>query len=351
MDTVLNNIYFSLKTGYCNPETLYIAAKNKLPKLRRSDVIKWLSAQSTYTLHKPARRHYTRNRILVTYIDELWQVDLADLSNIQKYNNGYKYLLTCIDCFSKYAWAVPTKNKNSISVTNAMQEIFKSDRKPTKIQSDRGKEFLNKDFQDLLKNNDIKFYTTNNETKCSIIERFNRTLKEKMYRYFTYENTYKYMDVLEDLLYNYNNSVHRTIGCAPIDVNEENENEILQKVFRIDQNKDVKFKFEVGDNVRINKLKRLFDKGYTANWSEEIFTISKRFPRFPPVYTLKDYSNEEIEGMFYEKELQKVIKTDDFYVIEKILKQRKRNGKMEYFVKWRGHPDSMNSWATDIRKV
>jgi len=184
-----------------------------------------------------------------------------------------------------------------------------------------------------------------------IIERFNRTLKEKMYKYFKHENTYNYHNVLEDLMQNYNNSVHRTIGYAPSNVNQDNENEILQKVFRIDQNKEVKFKFDVGETVRINKLKRLFDKGYTANWSEEIFTISKRFPRIPPVYTLKDYSNEEIEGMFYEKELQKVVKTDGFYVIEKILKQRKRNGKTEYFVKWRGHPDSMNSWATDLRKV
>jgi len=136
---------------------------------------------------------------------------------------------------------------------------------------------------------------------------------------------------------------HMTIGYAPSNVNQNNENEILQKVFRIDQTENVKFKFEVGETVRINKLKRLFDKGYyTANWSEEIFTISRRFPRVPPVYTLKDYSNEEIEVMFYEKELQK---------IEKILKQRKRNGKTEYFVKWRGHQDSMNSWATDLRKV
>jgi len=172
-----------------------------------------------------------------------------------------------------------------------------------------------------------------------------------MYKYFTPENTYKYIDTLKDLLFNYNNSVHRTFGYAPSNVNEENENEILQKAFRIDQNKEVNYKFEVGETVRINKLKILFDKGYTANWSEEIFTISKRFPRIPPVYTLKDYSHEEIEGMFYEKELQKVIKIDDFYVIERILKQRKRNGKIEYFVKWSGHPDSMNSWATELRKV
>jgi len=179
LENVLSKIYFNLKTGYCNPRKVYSVAKKIYPKLKIKQVTDWLSSQPTYTLHKPAQRHYSRNRILVSCIDELWQIDLADLSNIQKHNDGLKYLLTCIDCFSTFAWAVPIKNKNSESVTRAMNTIFKAGRIPYKVQSDRGKKFLNKEFQNLLESKDIDFYTTNNETKCSIVERFNRTLKEK----------------------------------------------------------------------------------------------------------------------------------------------------------------------------
>jgi len=119
-----------------------------------------------------------------------------------------------------------------------------------------------------------------------------------MYKYFTHENTYKYIDILDDLLYNYNHSKHRTIGYAPCDVDENNENEIIQKVFRLKSDNGMKFKYKVGDTVRVNKLKRLFDKGYTWNWSEEIFSVSNRFAHSPPVYKLKDYADQEIEGVF-----------------------------------------------------
>lgn len=334
IDQTLEKLYYDLKQGYSNADKLYTQARQKLPTIKRSDIEKWLSSQSAYTLHKPARRKYSRNRILVTYIDELWQLDLADVSNIRKYNDGFRYILTCIDCFSKYAWAVTLKTKSSVSVTDAMRNILKCGRVPWKIQTDRGKEFLNKDFLNLLKRKYIHFYTTNNnETKCSIVERFNRTLKEKMYKYFTHKNTYKYIDILDDFLHNYNNSVHRTIGFAPGKVNAQNENEILQKVFRLNSDDTATFKYQIGDTVRVNKLKRLFDKGYLANWSEEIFKICKRLARNPPVYVIKDYNNEEIEGTFYEKELQKVDNPNTNYIVEKIIKTRTRNKKKEYWVK------------------
>lgn len=351
MEKVLSDLYYNVRTGYSNPVTLYRAAKRKNPKVSQKDVEKWLSAQNAYTLHKPARRRYKRNKIIVSCIDDLWQVDLADMSNIANHNDGFKYILTCIDCFSKHSWAVPTKTKGSLNVTDAMKTILNEGRVPYKLQSDRGKEFLNKDFQNLLKVHEIEYFTTNNETKCSIVERFNRTLKEKMYKYFTHSNSYRYVDVLDDLLYNYNHSKHRTIGYAPSDVDESNENEIYDKVFQLEPDKITKFKFQLGDTVRVNKLKRFFDKGYTWNWSEEIFTISKRYERVPPVYSLKDCEGEDIEGVFYEKELQKVIKTDGYHVVEKVLKQRNNRGKTEYLVKWRGYPETMNSWVTDLKKL
>ena len=113
----------------------------------------------------------------------------------------------------------------------------------------------------------------------------------------------------------------------------------------------IQFKFEFGDKVRISNLTRPFKKGYLPKWTEEIFTISSRISRRPPVYKVKDYDGEEIEGTFYEEELQKVTKTDQVYRIERVLKKRKRNGKMEYFVKWFGYPDKFSSWVDHIHKL
>ena len=109
----------------------------------------------------------------------------------------------------------------------------------------------------------------------------------------------------------------------------------------------------MGDQVRISKIKRTFEKGYLPNFSKEIFTISRQIPRDPPVYKLKDYDGEELKGTFYEKELQKVIKPNDVYEVEKILKKRGKGNNVQYFVKWLGYPNKFNSWirASDINKL
>ena len=273
------------------------------------------------------------------------------MQKLAKFNDGYKYILTCIDLFSKFGWAIPLVSKTSENIKSAFQQIFKTGRQPYKLQTDAGTEFINKEVQKFLKDHDIDFFTTKSETKASVVERFNRTIKEKMWRIFTKQNSYRYIDFLKDLLENYNNSFHRTIKMKPVDVNSSNENEILNKVFRIDQ-KLVKFKFKIGDKVRISKVKRTFEKGYTPNWTEEYFIINDRYPRSPPVYTLKDQQDDQISGIFYEPELQK-IKTSslDLHVIEKILRKRIRNNKTEYFVKWRGYPDKFNSWTSDVIKL
>lgn len=351
MYETLSKIYFNPETGYCSVKNLFEQAAKVSPGITLQQVKTWLSGQSTYTLHKQARRHYTRNKVLVGGIDEQWQMDLADLSNLQKHNGGYKFVLTCIDVFSKYAWAVPLKNKSSSVVTEAFDLILKNGREPFRLQTDKGKEFLNKDFQTFLKKMHINFFTTNSETKCAIVERFNRTLKDRMFKYFTQNNTYNYVDVLPLLLTAYNNSHHRTIGMPPASVSLENENEILNKVFRVDSTLPIIFKFEIGDTVRISKIKRHFEKGYLPNWTEEIFVVCGKFARKPPVYTLKDKNGEKIEGIFYEPEIQKIDDQQVYFIVEEVVKTRKRNGKTEHFVKWRGYPENFNSWVTDLKRI
>jgi hypothetical protein len=190
----------------------------------------------------------------------------------------------------------------------------------------------------------------NDDIKAAIVERFNRTLKVRMYRYFTAKHTNRWIDVLQSLIDSYNKSFHRTIGMAPNDVTPENAREVAERMY---PPKVVpKFKFQLGDTVRITIYKHIFVKGYIQNWSEEVYTISERHVSNPPTYSIKDLAGEEIKGRFYEQELQSVVKSrEDEYIVEKVLKTRKRNGLLEHYVKWRGYADKFNSWTTEIHSV
>jgi hypothetical protein len=267
------------------------------------------------------------------------------MSHLAKHNDNYRYLLTIIDVFSKYAWTVPLKKKDSNSVTDAFETIF-ADRKPLKLQTDKGREFVNAQLQNKLEERSIQFYTSqNDDIKASVAERFNRTLKSKMWRYFTHKNTYRYVDVLQDMIHSYNHTRHRTIGCAPVEVKAENTDEIRVKMYGPDVASETKLK--VGDKVRISKTRRTFDKGYLPNWTEEIFTIVEAMRTTPPTYKIADLDGEIIQGTFYDRELQHVVKTEEVYKIEKIMRTRRRGGKKEYFVKWKGYPDKFNSWVDE----
>ena len=325
----LREVYYdaSHPAGYSGVNGLYKAAKKKGLKITLNVVKKWLQGQDTYTLHKPARKKFRRNRVIVTGMDSQWEADLADLTSLRRQNKGYRYLLTCIDVLSKYAWVVPFKDKKGVTLVKAFKKILKSGRSPVRLFTDSGTEFKNKHFQKLLKTNEIHYFTPRNEIKCSIVERFNRTLKTKMWKYFTSKNTSKYIDVLPKLVKAYNETKHRSIGTTPASVTIANQMIIRKRLYGEDSSvpKNKIFNFKEGDRVRISKVKMTFEKGYRANWTEEIFVISKCLKRDPPVYRIKDLEGEELEGTFYEKELQKVNKTDDdLYIVDKVLKRRKR---------------------------
>ena len=350
MNEYLTKVYYDPKRsgGFGGVNRLYADVKKEGKfDISREQIKEWLMAQDAYTLHKPIRRNFRRNRVFVGGIDQQWQMDLADMQSMQNFNDGYRYLLVCIDVFSKYAWVVPLKNKTGPSLVQAFKIILSSGRKPEKIMTDQGTEFLNRHFRELMKEEGIELYNTYNETKASVVERLIRTLKTKMWRYFTAKKTMRYIDMLPDLVYSYNHSVHRSIKAKPVDVSVENEKKVWDTLYS-DHSvvKNVKYNFKIGDQVRISKIKRKFEKGYLPNFSKEIFTISKQIPRDPPVYKLKDFDGEELKGTFYDKELQKVIKRDDVYEVEKILKKRGRGENVQYFVKWLGYPNKFNSWVS-----
>ena len=318
----------------------------------KKEVKEWLQTQDPYTLHKPTRRRFPRRQVIVYGIDHQWQADLVDVAKLASYNKGFKYLLTCIDVLSRYAWVVPLKDKTGKSLKEAFQVLFKSGRHPIRLQTDRGTEFTNRVFQKFLKENDVHHFSTyNDETKASIVERFNRTLKSKMWKYFTHREVLTYEDVLPDLVESYNRTYHRTIGMAPSEVTWANQTTVSKRLYGRKGPK-TSCKFVAGDRVRLSKARRTFKKGYLPNWTEELFTIVKCIETRPPVYVVKDDHGEILEGTFYTEELQKVIKKDNIYKIETILKKRKKGRRVQYLVKWLGYPETFNSWIfkTDLQK-
>lgn len=194
----------------------------------------------------------------------------------------------------------------------------------------------------------IDIYHTYSEHKSAIIERFNRTLKEMMWKYFTANSTHRWIDVIQDLVDQYNNRKHRTIGMSP---NEalEHEEELLEaqhkRVQKIYNTKTSKPKFKVGDYVRISRIKGPFEKGYHINWSREVYRVYEVDDKFPYTYKLIDDLGNVIKGSFYEQELQKT-SADRTREVEKILAKRVVNGETQYLVKYLGYSDEHNEWIS-----
>jgi len=349
----------SIEKLYTNPanpgsfsgEAAFIRSlKNK--KINKDDIKSFLESFEPFTIHKPMRKKFTRRRVVVPNMDHTWQADLVDVSKYADENDGNKFLLTCIDVFSKYAWVEPLINKNGKTVTQAFKKIY-GDRKCQKLHVDKGSEFYNKEFLSFCKENKISIYSTNSELKACVVERFNRSLRERMHRYFSYTDKNKYIDILQDLVKSYNNSYHRSIKCTPISINSKSDqNKIYQNLYKYRKDdgdkSEITLKFKIGDKIRVSKSKRTFEKGYTPNYTIEIFIIDKVFPTIPPTYAIKDLLGEEINGTFYEQEIQKISETaEPIYRIEKIIRKKKEKNQTKYFVKWLGYPDKFNSWINE----
>ena len=239
-------------------------------------------------LHKPIIRNFNKRKVYSQFKDNIWGVDLADMLSLSRKNKAIKYLLCAIDLYSKYAFVIPLKDKKGISIVNAFDKVIKqSNRKPNKIWVDQGGEFYNNVFEKWLSDNDINMYSTYNESKSVVAKRFIRTLKNKLYKHMTATGKNVYYDVLDDVVNKYNNTKHSTIKMKPIDVGDNNK-----RVY-IDEHNEKDRRFKVGD------------KGYTPNWSKEIFIADKINDTVPYTYNLKDLNDEEIIGSFYDKELQK----------------------------------------------
>jgi len=289
-------------------------------------------------LHAPVKRKFQRRHVISYGIDDVWSCDLVEMQEWSKQNKGYRYMLNVVDVYSKYAWSIPLKDKTGKTVLEAFKQIVKSSgRKPGHLWVDQGKEFYNKDMDEWIKKNDIIRYSTYGEHKSAVVERFNRTLKTIMWKRFTAENTRNWIDMLDKLIFKYNNTVHSTIKMTPTKASERGK--LLYNPLPYSQQKP---RFSVGDQVRISRMKGIFEKGYLPNWSEALYTIHKVKETSPITYILKDMNGEIVEGGFYTEELQK--SKQEVFRIEKVLRKKKINGVEHGLVKWLGYNKKFNEW-------
>ena len=325
--SVLRRIFYDIKNpgAYSSSNKLYKEARKQSNLIKYKDVDEYLSTQFPYTLHRRVVKKITRNPVVASCPEELVQADLIDMQSLAKYNNGIRYILTLIDVFSKKAFAYPLKDKGSIEVVSALTQFLNQHFIPEKLQTDSGKEFLNAQVKYLLRNYNIQFYTANNEvTKCSVIERFQRTLQSKLYKYFTgIGDNFQYVDVLQDFIDTYNNTFHRSIGMAPNDVSTSNSDTVFTRLYGaptlrelVTRNEGRKYLKE-GDVVRIVRTKSIFSKGYQPNFSDELYVITNVAPasgiRREPMYYLKDKFNNNLKGRYYRQELVRVSPTVSNY--------------------------------------
>ena len=255
----------------------------------------------------PQITKFKRQRIIPLYKDETWSADLIDKSSLSNYNNNYKFILTVIDIFTKYAWAIPLKNKSGLSITNGFKTILSEGRKPEKLWVDRGSEFYNQTFKSLLKEygtgktaSGIELYSTYSDLKAVFIERFNRTLLHIINKPMFINGDGNWVNILNDAVVTYNNNIHSTINMTPVDAS--NNPDKVKYTFSF---KNIKPKLKVGDYVRNVDKRNIFSEGYTSNWNRELFKINEVLNTHLPTYKIEDINGEIIEGKYYEQKLSK----------------------------------------------
>ena len=359
IDQTLRSIYFDPKSeaGFASIDKLYAAAKLKDPHVTRDDVRNWLASEMTYSLHAPTTVNFSRNRCIVEHVDEQWQADLVDMSNVRRSNSNHAFILTVIDMFSKFAFTVPLKCKSGLALRDAFQKIFSTGRVPLKLQTDKGTEFTNRILQDFLAKYDVHFFTTTNiNIKCAVVERFNRTLKMKMFKYLTANSTKRYIDVLSSITDAYNRSKHRTTKMRPIDVDPHdiqdekcvflNTYGVPTKVDLLQKSLNRKDQFDIGDEVRIALVKKTFNKGYKQQWSKETYRIVNCIHRIDKtVYELCNSSRRVIRKKFYPEEISKV--TVNLSHIDHVVRSRTVSDRKQHLVKVKDSQGERNRWVSD----
>src|SRR5271156_2533579 len=355
-ESYLRKLYYDVDSpiAYTSEANLWrhIKLDKKQDEITRTLLKNWLNEQYTYTLHKMSIKPSMYRKTMVRTINNQWQADLVEMREFSKSNNDYNYMLTVIDCFSRYVWVEPLKTKTGLETAEAFDKIFKTGHIPLKIHFDEGKEFYNKNVKELFESKGIEFFSTFLIKKAAIVERFNRTLKSRMWKYFTDHETQKWIDVVQNIVYGYNNTYHTTIKMTPSEANKpENTDIVWWNIYGAYITAEYgPPSFKIGQTVRISEYKSIFDKGYLPNFTEEYFKIKQIIFTKPIVYKLEDLKGEEVNGIFYESELSVYSASDEVeYKIEKVIGKKKIKNKNYILVKYKGWPDKFNEWIPEVR--
>ena len=314
------------------------ARAQKLSRAQAQDVLR---KDFAYTLHRPPYRRFQMAPVLVLNIDQQWVADLVDMQRFRTQNKGVRYLLMVVDVLSKYAWVRTIKHKTGVEMVGAFESILEEGRRLQTLQTDKGKEFYNATMKRWLEDEGIHHFSTLGDTKAAIAERFNRTLKTRLYRYFTAANTLQYLDVFQSLVDQYNADVHRSIDMASRDVDATNEVQVWQRLYGKVTKTRKRERLKVGDMVRLTERIRPFKKGYLPQWTEEVFKIRRVIQGPVLMYKVEEFDGTPVQGTFYVEDLQKVtVDEDQLWRVERVLKWQ--HGQV--LVRWRGWPSKYDSW-------
>ena len=251
----------------------------KQPGAFTTKIKRYLRKNVTHSLHRSVRKRFPRRRIVTHYPGQIVQSDLIDMQRYGTKNSGFNFILVVIDCFSKMLWTRALKSKRGDETAGALRNIFESMQYPIQTMIfDEGLEYLNKHVGSLLTQYNIHSYHIYSKHKASTAERVNQTIKSMIWKYFTETGKERWIDVLSEIVTNYNTTFHRTIQMAPSQVTWKNRKKVFKTMYPKIRS-IVKCRLRVGQRVRIALNKDIFEKSYTKNWSTEIFTIKKVFQK------------------------------------------------------------------------
>ncbi|KAL3099727.1 hypothetical protein niasHT_027677 [Heterodera trifolii] len=373
-EQLLDQLYKDVNSSvsFTSVEPLLRDAKKVNNQMRRKDVVDYLATQRTYTIHRQAKRRYKQLPTLASGLHTEWQADLSVFDKLSRENHSYKYLLVCIDTLSRQLFVEPVKSKKSADMIAAFERLFKRSKYiPWTLLTDQGLEFKAKEVQEYFKSKNVKnfFMYTSPRIHAGMAERANRTIKERLYRYFTERGTQKWVDVIQQIVHGINHSYNSSIKMRPVDVNFENAEKLRKKLKQnaiggtaavAKRKQPPPPRFQVGDRVRIEKYKHVFQKGYTGRFTNEVFTVAEvHTDRLPVTYRIRDDDDSLIKGRFYANDLCRVLenKNDDdadddaLYDIEKVVRKRKKQGIEYVLVKWKGYSQRYNRNRTNSFRV
>jgi len=304
----LHRYYYNINqpTSFGGIRKIYNVIKNIDETVNYEEIARWLLKQKTYGVHRYYKHKFARNPIVSRTIDHIWNADLMENIDFAE-NDNIRYILIIIDNLSKFCWGVPLFAKTGPEVKRAFVKVVnQSKRKPMILATDAGKEFTNREFKHYLNWRHIKHLVVKDSSHAVIAERLIRTLKEKIQKYMTYNNTKRFIDVFSDIINGYNHSLHSRTKFRPADVNSTNERVVYRNLFKTRRPVE-KSRINIGDSVRIALRREVFDKGYLPNYSNEKFTVYKIYFTSPFYkFRVRDSKGVIVRGSFYEKELIKI---------------------------------------------